>query len=187
MQASISYLASWREAYSKSFTGTAKRISRYWTVYGGHRAVLTSAYFWAAVVLSAICYPLWIGSPDWTPIALSVLPSLLGFSVAALAIVLAFPGHRIFQHMAEEGSDTSYYMGLAVRLTHFIVLQVAGIGAALIAKAWDAITLNGLGFLIFGYAVMTGVSTALEFFGAARIYNAAEKPSSDDPPKAANG
>lgn len=183
MRALVSLAGSWLTAFSKATSDARLPFGRYWRAYGGWRAMALSPYFAGALLLSTVLWPLWWNSDDWVERALGTLPNLLGFSIGAMAIVLAFPGQRIFRHLAEDGSENSYYIGLAARLVHFILVQIAAIAVALISDAWTSVGLGFLGVLLFSYSLTTGVATALSFFGAARLYNAAAVVDDQSPPK----
>jgi hypothetical protein len=134
-----------------------------------------SPYLWAALAATIVLQPLWC-SAKWAPIAQDILPALLGFSVAAVAIILAAPGMKTFAILAEEGHAESYFMDLAARLVHFIIVQVFGLGALLLAQAYPNSITNFAGFLLLMYAVFSAVSAAIGMFGIARLLNAAAKP-----------
>lgn len=159
-----------------------KDLGALWAAYGGLRRLWNSPYLWAAVVAMLILRPLWCGG-DWTSMAIGVLPNLLGFSIGAVAIILAAPSLATFGLLAEDGQPESYFMDLAARLVHFIVVQVLALGGILIAKTYPFGWTNGLGFLLFSYAVLTAISAGLALFGIARLLNAAAAQSSDDKPQ----
>jgi hypothetical protein len=167
--------------FSNSFRGTFRSLSTYWKVYGGLEALIVSPFMIAAGVLTAVCAPLWSnGKSDWTSDAITILPCLLGFSVSALAIVLTFPSNPIFRHFAEDGTDKSYYMGVSARLVHFIMAQVFAFTMTFLAKAYHGTWISCLGFLSLMYAIFAAASTGLSFFGAARMFNASERPPSTE-------
>ena len=133
-----------------------------------------------AVGGTAALEPLWCGG-KWTAIAQDVLPALLGFSVGAVAIILAAPGMKTFQLLSEDGHAESYFMDLAARLVHFIVVQVLGMAALLIALAYPSTYTNFFGMLFLMYAILSAISAALAMFGIARLLNAAAKPRAKSP------
>jgi hypothetical protein len=136
--------------------------------------MLTSPFSLAAAFITLALFPLWTPCDNWSTLSLSILPNLLGFSVGALAIVLAFPSNPVFKHMAEEGESHSYYMGFVARLVHFVISQFVAIILALFGKAYEFVWVGFFGTLFTVYALCTAVATALSFWGAARIYNEAE-------------
>jgi len=147
----------------------------YWAAYGGLRALWNSPYLWAAVAATVVLQPLWCGE-KWTPVAQDILPALLGFSVAAVAIILAAPGMKTFTILAAEGHAESYFIDLAARLVHFIIVQVVGLCALLAALAYPNAYTNFAGFFLLMYAMFSALSAAMAMFGIARLLNAAARP-----------
>jgi protein-S-isoprenylcysteine O-methyltransferase Ste14 len=115
--------------------------------------------------------PLWC-SGKATDTALSVLPNLLGFSVGAVAIVLAFPSSKLLDVVSNGGSGNSYYMDTASRFVHFVIVQVVAVIIALFAKSYPNSYINFIACLLFIYALLTAVAAGLSLFGIAKIYNA---------------
>jgi hypothetical protein len=105
-------------------------------------------------------------------IAVGVLPNLLGFTVGALAIVLAFSSADIFKLLAEEGEPTSFFLTLTSNLVHFILVQVVALTTGIVAKIVDVRALDILSLLLLIYAVLVILSAAFQLFQTARIYNA---------------
>lgn len=149
-----------------------KDLSALWAAYGGLRRLWNSPYLWVAVAAMIVLRPLWCGQ-DWTEAAISVLPNLLGFSIGAVAIILAAPSLATFGLLSEDGHPESYFMDLAARLVHFIIVQVIALGGIFVAKTYPTGWTNGVGFLLFAYAVLTAISAGLALFGIARLLNAA--------------
>ena len=107
----------------------------------------------------------------WPEITLSVVPNLLGFTLGAMAIVLAFPSSRLFSVVHENGREDSFYIELAARFVHFIFVQVIALLVALIGKAYEVKLLSFLGAFFLVYAVVCAGMTALSLFGIAQINN----------------
>lgn len=145
-------------------------IKGYWVAYGGVVALVTSPFLWIAIIATALSGPFWLHDNSWVETSLDILPSLLGFSLGAMAIVLAFPATPLFKHLAEEGRKDSYYLQLSARFLHFIILQVAGILLALIDKVGHNCIVSYFGFFFLVYAILTAASTALSLFGVAQLY-----------------
>lgn len=173
--------ASWRRLVSAGdLEGSIDELSGYWRTYGKFSAILRSPWLWLALVLTLICMPLW-RCQDWTSSALGVLPNLLGFSIGAMAIVLAFPSVRMFSLLAERGREDSFYIDLASKFVHFVFVEVIAIALSLVAKAWNSGLFNFLGFWAFSYAITTGAATALSLFGVAQLYNYSARGDKDTP------
>ena len=75
--------------------------------------------------------------------------------------------------MAEDGKDGSYYMGVVARLAHFIYVQVVAIILVFLTMAYSIWPIRLLGLTFLFYAVLSAAATAMSFFGAAKLYNAA--------------
>lgn len=151
-----------------------KDLAAYWAHYGGLKKLLDSPYLLTAGIITFVFIPFWL-TDDWTDFASGILPNLLGFSIGSVAIILAVPSMRTFRILAEDGEPSSYFMDLAARLSHFIILQVLALLGIMAAIAYPHPVTNGLGFLLFIYAVLTALSAGLALFGIARILNAAAK------------
>jgi hypothetical protein len=132
----------------------ARNLKEYWIVYGGWRAFWASPVLWTAFLVNAILYPLWIRG-TWADAAISILPNVLGLSIGAMAIILAFPTTRIFSIMTEDGRTDSFYLDLSSRLTHFIVIQVVALIFALMGKAYEFTILSFIGCWFLVYAILT--------------------------------
>lgn len=143
-------------------------ISGYWNAYGGFSSVIISRWMWLAIIITISLYRLWLYQ-DWTSLAFNVLPSLLGFSIGAMAIIFAFPSTALFKFITWEGN--SYYLKIAARFAHFVLMQLIAIILALFAHTYCWGVVNFLGFLFFMYALTTGAATVFSLFGMAQLYN----------------
>jgi hypothetical protein len=114
-----------------------------------------------------------------------VLPNLLGFTVGALAIVLAFSSAAVFETLAERGEPQSFYMKLTGSLIHFILVQVLALVTAIIARMTDRTFMDFVSLFLLFYAVIVTFAAGLQLFLTAVIYNARasinakEKPSDE--------
>lgn len=88
-----------------------------------------------------------------------------------MAILLAFPTTRIFSILTEEGRTDSFYLDLASRLTHFIIVQIVALILGLSGKAINSHFLAFVGCWALLYAILTAALVALTLFGVAQIYN----------------
>ncbi len=153
-----------------------KTIKHYWNVYGGWWALLRSPYLQTACVLTAICIWWWPETKNGyvgnaSDIAISVLPNLLGFTVGALAIVLAFSSANIFKTIAESGNPRSFFITLTANLVHFISVQILALICGIMAKMLGLRILDMLALLLLIYAVLVVFSAAIQLFETALIYN----------------
>lgn len=65
-----------------------KHIRRYFVAYGGWKAVFLSPIFILAVLINIWNYHSWIDG-SWADNAISIIPSLLGFSLGTYAILFS--------------------------------------------------------------------------------------------------
>lgn len=145
----------------------------YWRAYGGLPALLTSPFFWLALLFTALSSPWWTADHKWPDTALLILPPLLGFTIGAMAVVLAFPTSKIFKHLAEDGRADSYYAQLAAKLVHFILIQTIGIMCCLWDKSVCSYTVDAIGVFFLLYATLTAIAIAFALFNMAMLYNEA--------------
>lgn len=158
-------------------------VSGYWSAYGGLKAILRSRWFITSVFLAIVFEPFW-KTNSWSNTALSFLPSLLGFSIGAMAIVFAFPTSAIFRFIAEDGRPDSYYIQISAKFVHFVIVQIFAIILAFAAASYHSFLLNAVGMVALLYALATGGATAFALFGVAQLYNASasvpERPPNDN-------
>ena len=91
--------------------------------------MLRSSYFYISIVLSAVCWPIWL-SGDWADIAQAVLPNLTGFSIAAFAIlfsILSKDQIELLRTPAASLNDRSPLLVLASTIGHAVVVQASAI------------------------------------------------------------
>lgn len=148
----------------------------YWNVYGGWKALFLSPYALLSGVFWAFCKPIWYdqskdGYP-WTEWGLSLLSSLLAFSLGALAIFLAFSSEKFLALIRQKGKPTSYFMKVVTALFHFILVQFAAISIIILLIAYQAVFFSGLGFFLFCYAMACGIAAAAALIDTADIINA---------------
>ena len=174
------------EILTSSWKGQTETVRRYWTIYGGYRALLGSPYLHVALGLTGVCLLFWAKTAhlDYltkvSDIAISAIPNLLGFTVGAFAIVLAFSSAQIFRTVAEGGDPLSFFMKLAANLVHFILIQVLALVCAILAKISDSLALNVATLIFMLYGILATLSVALQLFQTAIIYNATASLNADD-------
>ena len=146
----------------------------YWELYGGAASLLMSPYLHVALVLTVFCAifldPSQLSISD---IAISIIPNLLGFTIGAMAIALAFSSAQTFKIVAEDGEPDSFFMKLMANLVHFIITQVLTLVFAILGKV---INFSGFQYLTLGvllYAVMVALAAGIQLFQAASVYNSA--------------
>ena len=156
----------------------ARTFSDHWIIYGGFVALLKSPHLYIALLLTCISTWFWATNDRHeyltkaSDLAISTVPNLLGFTVGALAIVLAFSSANIFNFLAEHGEPKSYFMKLTSALVHFISIQVLALIIGIIAKVTDSRTLDVVSLFFLYYAVLVTFAAAMQLFLTAQIYNA---------------
>lgn len=163
-----------------------KSFSTYLRIYGGWRALCSSAYLAIAIVMTALCFPLWT-NPGWWDDVLSVSPSVLGFSLGGYAILLAF-GSDDFRTLSagELDNKPSPWMELSAAFVHFIVIQLFGLVLALIAKGrpfsamgledfssrvWITTSCWALGFLVFAYGLVLVLASTFRILDVTHAFD----------------
>lgn len=164
----------------KSYSAFGRVLGRYWRIYGGWSAMLTSVYFHVAIVLAVICYPLWIdGDTRWATFCLGAVPNLLGFSIGAFAIILSFGG-KFVATLQNADESRSSYLGVVAAFVHFILVQTLALLISLVGAAHPTSVGGFIGFVVFAYALILAVAATMRLFRLARINNLI--PQSEDPP-----
>jgi uncharacterized membrane protein len=152
---------------------SAEPFIRYWRIYGGWRALVTSPYLLVALVLTGICYPYWskpgTASAD---LAMTVIPSIMAFSLGGMAIILAFSGGRFFNLIRQDGEEKSLFMTVIANFFHFLTIQTLALISALIVLAFPLDKApSGIAFFFLAYSVTSAVASAAALFNVSRLYN----------------
>lgn len=180
---------------SKQYKGVASIFGTYWNSYGGLRALLSSPYLHAALVLLLLTFHSWSGwgcvndqCERWWVQPISVLPNLLGFTLGGFAIFIGFGDEKFRALLAEadEASKVNAYVALCATFVHFILIQAMALVFAIVAKSWWFYTplidpirawlplLNGIGAAIgyglFLYAITSVLAATMHIFRIARMY-----------------
>lgn len=170
-------------------------LRRYWRAYGGIKALVTSIYLYVALVLTIVTYPTW-STIGWWQHVLSVMPSVLGFSLGGYAIWMAIGDEHFRAMMSGEGENggTSPFMAVNAAFVHFILMQILAILIALVASAYNfpfntngcfahlldrlglsvhsvKLVASGVGYLVFLYALMTAVAATLAILRVSSWYD----------------
>jgi hypothetical protein len=150
--------------------GTCDELTGYWKVYGGFRAIFRSIFGFISILLTILGWPIWICG-GWIDPAFNILPSLMGLSIGAMAIILALPSTVLFKALSEKGRDDSYYMDISAKFVHFILIQVIALLFAIFSKFYDYKIIYLFGFLFFIYAILIAIPISLSLFGLSQMYN----------------
>lgn len=163
-------------------------ICAYWRIYGGWKSLFTSAYFYAALILSVSGYGIWSES-GWWELPQSILPNMLGFSLAGYAIFLSFGSESFRQFLSRvQAESSSAFVSLTTTFMHFVVLQVGALLVALfcgfLAKIYvpECVPLSSLlpliqkggwflGFTFFCYSITTTLASVVAIYRVVRLFD----------------
>jgi hypothetical protein len=166
--------------FSKSWRAHGRVLRAYWSAYGGWWAVVSSPYLQIALVLSVI-YALVQGVDGAASVGIDLFSSLLGFTIGAVAIVLAVSATDVFVFLAEDGEPHSFFIKMVANFVHYTIVQALGLVVSVLTEGVGC----GVGFLatlLIFYAIVVSISIAFQLFDMARVYNThagLKKPSDD--------
>jgi hypothetical protein len=156
-----------------SYWRSQSRIyAAYWAAYGGAIALLKSPYVHVSAAVACLCWYYLSADVKFSDMAISVIPNLLGFTIGAMAIVLAFSGAPVFKQLAEDGNPKSFFVRMMANLVHFIIAQVSALVSGIIAKSTGINAFEVLTIFLLLYAILATAATAVQLLQAAIIYNA---------------
>jgi hypothetical protein len=108
----------------------------FFEAYGGWKEVRKSRYARWSLVATVAAFPLAL-RPDWWDVVLTVSPSLAGFALGALALLMSVGDEKFRYLLAGSKDDTpSPLLKTAGTFTYFIVVQCLALGCAILAKAY---------------------------------------------------
>jgi hypothetical protein len=135
----------------------------------------------------------------WWETSLSVLPNVLGFTLAGFTIWLGFGDEGFRRRLSASPKavgQPSAFMGVSASFVHFVVVQISALLAAVWAKAmnfclapghwlepamdWLASIGHAIGFLLFVYALTAALAATLGVFRAASWYDHHRRQQGDD-------
>lgn len=157
--------------------------------YGGWSKLWRSSYFRLAFGVTAATWGTWT-KENWWEIVINVSPDLLGFTLSAFALLLAF-GDEKFRELiaANDAEGPGLLEELSSTFLIFIVVQTTGLIAAFVCRGmWDsgalllssqvvkflklgAPILWGLCFFVFCYGTLLTVACARWIYLLAIVYS----------------
>ena len=153
----------------------------YWASYGGLKALAQSAYLYAALILTGVCFPLWLNkgfSGDERPVAetlITIIPALMAFTLAGMAIILTLSGQRFLNAIRQDGQPDSLFMKVVALFFHFILIQTLALIAALCSASYPSQDwLAGFAFFMASYGITSAVAIAAMLLNVSRIFNVAK-------------
>lgn len=158
-----------------------------WTNMGGTAALLKSFDFRFALAITLMCWPAWL-EPDWWENTISVLPSLLGFTLGGFAIFLGFGSDQFKELIAREDETKSEYLSVSSAFLFIVAVQVVGLIYAIICESLWVPTpdwLNQLspmlaylnpvawfvGYFLYIFGIVLSLRAAIRIFRVSRWYN----------------
>lgn len=100
----------------------------YWQSYGGCRAFWASYYCLIPLVITFLCIKHWANNEAWMADPLTILPSLLGFTLAGYAMWLSVGNEKLKLSLStkfeKEKNHFSYFMQINASFIHFVVFQL---------------------------------------------------------------
>lgn len=152
----------------------------YWRIYGGVKALVKSVYLWLSVLITGGCFPLWMDRgflSDERPVAeslLAIVPALMAFTLAGIAIVLSLSGPKFTRAIREGGKYDSLFMKVVVLFFHFILVQSIALILAFFLQSYPSQDwLAAVTFFFAIYGVASAISIAAMLLNISRIYNIA--------------
>jgi len=172
-------------------------FASYMIQYGGWRALFGSPFFHAAIIISLILFPTW-GDRWAASTALSVVPAMLGFSIAAFTFSLGI-GTDQFKLMLgmRLGKRKQSIVGtISTAFVHFVCVQTVALITSIICNAhWTAFIIASLGShwsdlpraiqialtvakwisgglctMTLCYAILSGLPAIFNIYGASNVF-----------------
>lgn len=114
-----------------------ENLKKLYRHYGGLKAVVRSWYFWVAFILSTLSYRSALNF-EWSGIALGVMPSLTGFTIAAFALIFAILAPSMLKLLiAPDKAGQSPISSIAAAIGHAVFIQVTAMVLAISVKSID--------------------------------------------------
>jgi hypothetical protein len=103
------------------------------------------------------------------------MPNILGFTVGALAIILAFSNGDFSIYLTQKGNDESLFMKTIANFVHFIVIQIGALLLSIFSVAHNGVVWKFATTTVLTYAILTTLSIAIQLFQMATVYNMSTK------------
>ncbi|WP_306687258.1 MULTISPECIES: hypothetical protein [unclassified Vibrio] len=161
-------------------------FKEYWLAYGGWSALLSSRYFWMAICLTFLMYNSWYPiESKWYQQVISVIPSVLGFTLGGFAMWVAIGDERFKSLIAgtDEDDEISPYMEVNATFTHFVLLQLLSLLLAILASSYSDVVITNLymvigarfyaffAYFLFIYALLTAIAAVFAILKVAKWYD----------------
>lgn len=162
-----------------NFTGLYSNLKDYFDSYGGWIEILKSPYFALSFIANLFLYKSWTTSL-WIKDVKEIIPSILGFSLGAYAIIATFGNERFQDLIAdEEENKNTLYRKINTTFIHFILTQVLSLLLAVMCTSllsesygfWEII-ISFIGNLVFVYSIFLSMAAVMTIFRITKIYQA---------------
>jgi Na+/H+ antiporter NhaD/arsenite permease-like protein len=112
------------------------------------------------------------GRPLWASLTLDIAPSLLGFALGGMAIMLAFSSGRFLEAIRQKGKDKSYLRKMMASFFHFCAVLTAATLVGFVSSFYVNKVVSFIGVLLSIYGLLLVIATASRIWHTARIFNA---------------
>lgn len=172
---------------------------KYWDAYGGADALVHSYYLQGSFIVTIVIFPAWT-NPGWWDTTVSILASMLGFTLGGFAIFVGFGDERFRKALSRStNGKTPILLRTAASFVHFILVQMIALTLGVIVKFlyfpppqfivnssyylginYDLVIHYGnyffwfLGVFSFIYACACGIAATMWIFEFCSAYVAAE-------------
>ncbi|RLL46404.1 hypothetical protein D9K79_08100 [Acinetobacter cumulans] len=165
----------------------------YWNAYGGFHAFWASYYFLIPLIITFFCSNHWLNNKVWINDPLTILPSLLGFTLAGYAMWLSVGNEKLkillSSKFNKKNNDYSLFMQINASFIHFVIFQIVTLIFVYFLKYNDVANLikiiedyyilynstyavlsflgnlfYAIGFFLFIYSIFTMLATVLGIF-----------------------
>lgn len=181
----------WKQDTLKNTDNVIKKIKKYFDIYGGFYAVFTSIYFWSAFIFNIFMINSWT-SLCWIQNVKSIIPSIVGFSLGAYAILVGF-GTDHFQKFISLKDQVkketlkdkkeifkianTMYIHINTTFIHYILVQMLSLLLAVLCDSifstkmnFIEILVSFIGNLMFIYSLTLSVAAVFVIFDVANLY-----------------
>lgn len=145
-------------------------------IHGGTRSFVRSPFLLLSCVFTFFCFPLWLFEEfrreQLGDVIFQVVPSMLGFSLGGMAILLAFSSPSFVRQIRQGGKPDSLFMKTIASFFFFIMIQTATLLIALLMKGNSFIVFAFCVTFLLIYSIFTAFAIAFNLFDIARIFNA---------------
>jgi len=102
---------------------------------------------------------------------LSVVPSLMSFALAGMAIMLAFSSGRFLEAIRQGGKEDSYLMKVVSSFFHFALVLTMALVVAIISHVYPEQYLSAFGFFLTVYGILLTLAVVDHMWQTVRIFN----------------